>query len=398
MVIMKKTILLSILLLAFVSCGGVKKTQEALNLGNYRNAIDNALKNLAENKTKKSHQPYILLLEEAYKKNTERELQEIAFLKKDGNPSNLESIFNSYQNLKTIQQRIKPLLPLRLYEENRNAKFSFKNYDEEILAAKSQFSEFLYASATEALNTSASKHEFRKAYEDFKYLNEITPGYKDTRQKIEEAYNKGLDYVQVVMTNDSEQIVPAKLESDLLNFNTYGINDIWTVYHTTPIKDISYDYEMQLAFREINISPEQVREKESSKEKQVIDGYKYAEDAQGNILKDSLGNKIKIDKFKTVKCNFYQFTQFKKVQVVGNVSFIDLHTQQQLNSYPLVSEFVFDHVYARYDGDKRALENELIDLLKISAVSFPSNEQMVYDAGEDLKLKLKGIISQHRFY
>ncbi|NKI25922.1 hypothetical protein HCG49_05050 [Arenibacter sp. 6A1] len=395
---MKKTILLSILLLAFVSCGGVKKTQEALNLGNYRNAIDNALKNLAENKTKKSHQPYILLLEEAYKKNTERELQEIAFLKKDGNPSNLESIFNSYQNLKTIQQRIKPLLPLRLYEENRNAKFSFKNYDEEILAAKSQFSEFLYASATEALNTSASKHEFRKAYEDFKYLNEITPGYKDTRQKIEEAYNKGLDYVQVVMTNDSEQIVPAKLESDLLNFNTYGINDIWTVYHTTPIKDISYDYEMQLAFREINISPEQVREKESSKEKQVIDGYKYAEDAQGNILKDSLGNKIKIDKFKTVKCNFYQFTQFKKVQVVGNVSFIDLHTQQQLNSYPLVSEFVFDHVYARYDGDKRALENELIDLLKISAVSFPSNEQMVYDAGEDLKLKLKGIISQHRFY
>ncbi|SHJ52667.1 hypothetical protein SAMN04487911_12410 [Arenibacter nanhaiticus] len=395
---MKKTLLLSLLFLTFLSCGGVKKTQEALNLGNYRNAIDNALKNLAENKTKKSHQPYILLLEEAYKKNTERELQEIAFLKKDGNPANLESIFNSYNNLKAIQQRIKPLLPLRLYEENRNAKFSFKNYDEEILAAKSQFSEFLYASATEALNTSSSKFEYRKAYEDFRYLNEITPGYKDTRQKIEEAYNKGLDYVQVVMTNDSEQIVPAKLESDLLNFNTYGINDIWTVYHTSPIKDISYDYEMQLAFREINISPEQVREKESSIEKQVIDGYKYAEDAQGNILKDSLGNKIKIDKFKTVKCNFYQFTQFKKVQVVGNVSFLDLHTQQQLNSYPLVSEFVFDHVYARYDGDKRALENELIDLLKVSAVSFPSNEQMVYDAGEDLKLKLKSIISQHRFY
>jgi hypothetical protein len=30
------------------------------------------------------------------------------------------------------------------------------------------------------------------------------------------------------------------------------------------------------------------------------------------------------------------------------------------------------------------------------AVPFPSNEQMVYDTGEDLKIKLKDIISRNR--
>tara|TARA_R110002020_G_scaffold287791_2_gene503305 strand:- start:44808 stop:45995 length:1188 start_codon:yes stop_codon:yes gene_type:complete len=394
---MKQILLTSLMLFFLISCGGVKKTQEALNTGNYGNAINTALKNIAENKTKKSNQPYIQMLEEAYKKNTERELQEIAFLKKDNNPANHEIIFNGYQNLKSIQERIKPLLPLKLYDENRDARFSFKDYDEEIIKSKRELSDYLYSNATALLNTGRYKEDFRKAFDQFSYLNDINPNYKDTQLKLEEAHDKGLDYVQVVMINDSEQIVPNRLEQELLNFNTYGLNDLWTVYHTNALENIKYDYEMQVAFRNINISPEQVTEKQISKEKQIKDGYKYATNPDGQVLKDSLGNKIKIDKFKTVKCNFYQFTQLKSVEVVGNVSFLDLNSQQQINSYPLASQFVFNHVYAKHNGDTSALEEDMVPLLQLSAVPFPSNEQMVYDAGEDLKAKLKGIVTRHRF-
>lgn len=394
---MKQILLTSLMLFFLISCGGVKKTQEALNTGNYGNAINTALKNIAENKTKKSNQPYIQMLEEAYKKNTERELQEIAFLKKDNNPANLEIIFNGFQNLKSIQERIKPLLPLKLYDQNRDARFSFKDYDEEIIKSKRELSDYLYNNATALLNTGRYKEDFRKAFDQFSYLNDINPNYKDTQLKLEEAHDKGLDYVQVVMINDSEQIVPNRLEQELLNFNTYGLNDLWTVYHTNALENIKYDYEMQVAFRNINISPEQVTEKQISKEKQIKDGYKYATNQDGEVLKDSLGNKIKIDKFKTVKCNFYQFTQLKSVEVVGNVSFLDLNSQQQINSYPLASQFVFNHVYAKHNGDTSALEEDMVPLLQLSAVPFPSNEQMVYDAGEDLKAKLKGIVTRHRF-
>ncbi|NNG09971.1 MAG: hypothetical protein HKM92_07345 [Arenibacter sp.] len=394
---MKKALLSPLLLFFLISCGGVKKTQEALNLGNYGNAINKAIKNLSENKTKKSNQPYVLLLEEAFKKNYERELQQIAFLKKENNPANYEVIFNTYSNLKSIQQRIRPLMPLRVIEEGRDANFMFKNYDEEIINSKRQLSEYLYNNATALLENGSYKEDFRNAFEQFSYLNELSPNYKDTALKIEESHNKGLDYVQVVMINDSEQIVPERLEQELLNFNTYGLNDLWTVYHTNAIESIKYDYAMEVAFRDIKISPEQVTEKQISKEKQIKDGYKYATNSEGVVLKDSLGNKIKVDKFKTVKCNYYEFTQHKMVEVVGNVSFLDLKKQQQINTYPLASQFIFNHVYAKHQGDKSALEDEMVPLLELSAVPFPSNEQMVYDAGEDLKAKLKGIISRQRF-
>lgn len=393
---MKKFLLLSSILF-FISCGGVKKTQEALNSGNYSSAINKALENLVDNKTKKGNQAYVLLLEEAFKKNTERELKQITFLQKNNNPSSYEEIYNSYLNLRTIEERIQPLLPLPIYEENRDAKFSFKDYDSKIISAKNQLSDYLYTNANALLTGALHKEDYRKAYNDLNYLEKINPGFKDTRSKIQEAHDKGLDYVSVNLFNDTEQIIPVRLEEELLNFNTYGLNNLWTEYHTVQNNSLKYDYEMNVIFKDINITPEQIKEKQISKEKQVKDGFTYALDRNGNQVKDSLGNKIKIDKFKTVKCDFYQFTQFKAAQVTGQVSFTDLKTKQQINSYPLASEFVFEHVYAKYNGDKLALDNDLISLLSLAAVPFPTNEEMVYDAGEDLKAKLKGIITRHQF-
>ena len=394
---MKKALLYITVLVFLIACGGVKKTQEAVNTGNYIHAINKALKNISDNKSKKSHQPYILLLEEAFAKNTERELQNIEFLKKDGNPANFEAVYNSYKGLRQIQERIRPLLPLQIYDENRYANFAFNNYDEQIIASKTELSEYLYGNASNLLANASSKFDYRRAYDDFRYLGEINPGYRDTKQRMEQAYTKGLDYVKVNMVNDTDQIVPSRLEEELLNFNTFGLDDLWTEYHANPLNDVEYDYEMQVAFRNISISPEQISEKQIIKEKQIKDGYEYLEDENGNLVKDSLGNEIKIDRLKTVRCNFYQFTQHKAAQVVGNVQYIDLKTKQPVNSYPLSSEFIFEHIYANYDGDKRALDNNLVSLLNLAAVPFPTNEQMVYDAGEDLKARLKNIIIRHKF-
>ncbi|WP_188368716.1 hypothetical protein [Muriicola marianensis] len=394
---MKKALLIFSTVFLFLACGGVKKTQEAINTGNYQQAINSALRNLADNKDKRGNQPYVLMLEEAFAKNMERELQNIAFLEKDGNPANLEAIYKSYTQLRQIQERIRPLLPLYVRDENRNARFNFKNFDEDIIDSKDRLSDYLYDNALSLFESASSKLDYRRAYEDFRYLDEINPGYADTKEQMEVAYQRGLDYVKVKMVNDTQVVIPERLEEELLNFNTYGLDDLWTQYHNNPLENIRYDYEMQVAFREINISPEQVNEKQFVKEKQVKDGYRYLEDENGNLVKDSLGNEIKVDNFKTVTCNYYQFTQQKMAQVTGLVSFVDLNTKQQLNTYPLSSEFLFQHVYANYSGDRRALDNDLIALLNLGAVPFPSNEQMVYDAGEDLKAKLKQIIVRHRF-
>ena len=154
---------------------------------------------------------------------------------------------------------------------------------------------------------------------------------------------------------------------------------------------------MQILLENISVSPEQVSEKLVIKEKQVKDGFKYAEDKNGNVVKDSLGNKIKIDKFKTVRCDFEQFRQTKSALVGGQVVFVDLKTKQKIDNYPISSEFIFEHSYANVSGDKRALDDELLPLLKLDAVPFPTNEEMVYDAGEDLKARIKEILGRQRF-
>ncbi|MFS4491504.1 hypothetical protein [Maribacter sp. 2308TA10-17] len=394
---MKKITLFVSILVILASCGGVKKTQKALNSGDYSNALNNALQKLAENKTKKGNQPYILLLEDAFKKNKERELKYIAFLERDGNEASYEPIYKTYVSLRDIQERIRPLLPLRIIEENRDAEFSFDNYENDIIDYKEDLSEYLFDNAEHLLASATSKQDYRKAYNDFKYLEQINPGFEDTRQKIEDAYEKGIDYVEVQMLNNSNQIIPSRLSDELLNFNTYGLDELWTKYHNNPLPNITYDYGMKVSIEQIDISPEQISEKEIIKEKQVKDGYKYAVDTNGNVVRDSLGNKIKVDKFKTVRCTFRQFTQFKSVRVAGNVVYTDLDTKQQLNTYPLASEFIFEHIYANSNGDKRALDDDLILLLDRAVVPFPSNEQMVYDAGEDLKSRIKSILSRHRF-
>ena len=247
------------------------------------------------------------------------------------------------------------------------------------------------------MNTASNKYDYRQAYDELKYLNEINPGYYNTVAKMEEAYQKGLDYVKVEVNNDTEQIIPKRLEEELLDFNTYGINNFWTTFHSSPIKNVKYDYAMQLDFREINISPERVNETQIIREKRIKDGFEYVLDQNGNVAKDSLGNDIKVDKFKTVKCDFYRFTQLKTAQIGAKVNFKDLQSGQIVNSYPLSSEFIFEHIYANYQGDRRALDNDLVALLDLAAVPFPSNEQMVYDAGEDLKARLKDIVRRNNF-
>ncbi len=394
---MKKLLPLLLIAVLIGSCSSVKKTEQALNTGNYDQAINIALNKLRTNKGKKGKQPYILMLEQAYVKVVERDKNAITYLEKEGNPANLERMYNTYTALKNRQERIKPLLPLFLIDEGRNAHFSLDNYDQKIISTKEKLSEYLYNNAKNLLGSATQKVDYRNVYEDLMYLDKISPGYRNIKGMIEEAHHKGTDFVKVLMKNNTNVIIPKRLESDLLNFGTYGLNDLWTVYHSQPQRSIRYDYAMEIALREINISPEQIKERQLQKEKLVKDGWEYLLDENDEIVVDDKGEKVKVDKMVKVHCEYYEFTQFKATNVVGNVQYRNLNTRQLLDAFPIASEYVFQHVYATYNGDKRALEDTLLGFLGQRAVQFPSNEQMVFDSGEDLKNKIKGIITQYRF-
>ncbi|WP_430400456.1 hypothetical protein [Flavobacterium sp.] len=391
---MRKITLLLIATL-FVACG-VKQTQTLLSNGNYDAAIDNAINSLSSNKTSKGKQDYVYLLEEAFAKAKARDINSLNLLKKENNPANYERIFNLYSQLRNRQERIKPLLPLALHKEGRNAIFPMDDYSDQIIESKNRLSGYLYSNAKKLMNSS-NKMDFRQAFDDLMYLDKLNPNYQDVRALMDQAQFKGTDFVHVYTKNETNMVIPARLQDDLLDFSTYGINDKWTVYHNNKQKNIKYDFGMIVNFRQINISPEQVKERQFVKEKQIKDGVKTLLDNNGNVVKDSLGNPIKVDNFKSITVSIYEFTQFKSCQVTAKVDYIDFRNNQLIDAFPVASEFVFDYIYANYNGDKRACEDSYYQYFDRRAVPFPSNEQMVYDTGEDLKAKLKSIITNNKF-
>lgn len=389
---MMRTLLYTFLITCTLSCSTSKQIEKAVSAGNYDQAIHDAIEKLQTNKDKKGKADYIALLQEAYNKANERDLSSIDFLKKDNNPENYLRIYDMYVNLNRRQDIIKPILPLAI--NGRNIPFDMNNYSSQIINFKNDASLNLYNNAL-ALLKSSNKLDARQAFTIFQDIEDINPNYKDVRNQLDIAHTKGTDFVLVAMINDTRKTIPKRLEDDLLNFSTYGLNNLWTVYHNKALEKITYDYNMRVNLRDINLSPEQIKERQIIKEKQLIDGKIDLLDGRGNKVKDSLGKVIQVDKLITIRCEYFESTQYKSAQVAGNVEYIDVKNKQLIDAFPISSEFVFQHIFATTRGDRRALETTLIPFLNNRRVPFPSEEQMIYDTGEDLKLQVKKIISAY---
>lgn len=389
-----KKLLLFLAFAGLLSCAK-KETRYALTSGDYDAAIDMASQALRNNKDAKRKQEYIYILEEAFAKAKERDERDIALWFKDANPQNLEKIYETYVKLNSRQELIRPLLPLKLAKEKRDAKFTFSDYSDQIVSSKNALAKFLYDNSKALIGTK-SKENARRAFDDLMYLNDLSPNFKDAMKLAETAKKMGTDFVYVYTKNETNVMIPKRLEEELLDFNTYGLNEKWTTYHGKRQPDVNYDVAIVVAFRQILISPEQVKEKEFSREKEIKVGTKKKTDSRGNVILDSLGKPVIVDVMKTVKIKVREFGQFKSAKVTAAVEYVNTKDSQTFQKFPLASEFIFENAYARYKGDKRAVDKDYWPMFDAAVVPFPSNEQMVYDTGEDLKAKLKDIIARNR--
>lgn len=381
-------------LFVLTSCAK-KESIRLLNSGQYDNAINIAVNKLQRNKVKKSHQEFVLVLEDGFMKAKERDERQIQLWLKD-TENNIENIYNTYLTLNQRQEIIRPLLPLRVNNQNRNAQFEFENYDDHIVNSKNTLVQVLYNNAIELLKQD-NKFNARKAYNDLMYVNELQNNYKEVNKYLDIAFQKGNNYVYVVNNNATNVVIPNNLLNELLAIDNYGLQKEWTVFHGNKNKNLNYDFEVNLNFRNIIISPEQIKEREITQEKLIKDGVKNLVDTNGNVVRDSLGKVIKVDNLKKVRATVFEVYQFKSCLIDALVEVKDLNKNQVLDRFPLVSEFLFEHYYATLKGDRRACDDVYLTYLNNRFVPFPSNEQMVFDTGTDLKFQLKQLL-QHQIH
>lgn len=391
---MKKLLFIFGIIFLLGACSSVKRNQKLLSTGNYEQAIEFGVKKLQKNQSSKKRDGHIAIVEQAFQKFVAKANRRVSFLKKQGNASGAKEIYYTYQSIEYIQDKIRPLLPMYSITLGRNAEFKLNDYGSKIIDAKKAYVEYLYQEASFYMEYQTRK-DYKTAYYIYCELDDLQPNYKDVTLKKENARFYGTDFVLVDLKNSTNQIIPVSLEQELLNINTYGLDKFWTQYHNKQDTAIDYAYGITLNFREITIAPEKLNVIKQRRSKRIKDGWEYVYDGNGNVAKDSLGNDIKKDVYVTVSAKVIITTQSKSAAVGADVVYTNLNANSEINRLPIYSVFVFENVFARYTGDKRALTIQDKRLIQHPFIDFPSNEQMVYDTGEDLKLKLKEIIKNN---
>lgn len=372
-----------------ISCSNSSKLMKS---GNYDAAIRKSTQKL---KRKKQNDKEIVVLEQSYQKANERDRERISFLKKEGKPDNWDEIFRQYSQMAQRQENLKPLLPLHLEGQNRDANFEIVNYSDEIIQAKKNATEYFYAHALSLLDRN-NKPDARVAHGELLRVKGYSGNYKDVDKELQRAKDLGTSYVLFKMKNTTGVPLPPSFEDELTKISLSDLNGEWLRYYTHEVKGMDYDYVIVVNMKNINVSPEAVKETSFTETKIIPDGFQYALDANGNVKKDSLGNDIKIPKTKTIFCNVIETYQNKKAIIAGTLDYINNSTGQLLKTDPIASENFFEYRSYGAIGDINALKPETKAKLGPKPVPFPSGFDMLLQAGQVLKGMVKDIIYKNK--
>lgn len=387
---MKKTLLL-LITVSILACNTPRKL---IVSGDYDFAIEKLVKKLRRNANNDDN---TLLLERAYLGAQQADLNRIDYLKNEGNENNWVEIATRYQNIKYRQELIRPLLPLKIARLKRDCNIKFIDVDNQIINSRQKASDFYFNAGLQKLHA-GGRMNARAAYSNFQKVKSYNylSRYKNIDSLTSEAHFQGEVFVLFKMRNASDAILPKDFESELLKISVQDLNSEWVNFHINQQEGIKYNYHVVANIKNIEIGPEQWKEKEFEETKQVADGWQYVLDKKGNVKKDSLGNDIKIPKTKTIKCRIKEIQQTKVATINAVVDYMSLEKNQLLGSYPVKADAVFQNYAAKAFGNTEALTEETKRKLGNQPLPFPTNLQLISQAGQTLKPLIKQVLAEHQ--
>lgn len=379
-----------ILTIILSGCGSSKKQ---LQKGNYDAAISKAVKQLRKDPTDVKQ---IEILERSYQVANDQDKERVRYLKMEGKPNNWDEIYLVYNSLNNRQSLVNSVMPL-----NKNGQvidFPYVDYMADMVAAKRKAADFYYAHGNE-LTKSGLKDSYRQAYNEYRRAKDYVGDYENIDTKIDEAKELGMSRVFVSIENISMIKFPKEFEQDLLALDLPALNSEWVEYYTQNLnEDTKYDYFVDVKVKNVAVSPDQTLQKDTVIKKEVEDGFTYMLDKKGNVMRDTLGNDIKVKKYKTLQCALVESQQLKACRIDGDIVVIQANPDKVLKKDPIFAESSFRNVSARALGDIQALSADQIARTKTNPVPFPDDIEMVVRCTEPLKAAIRGAIYNNKRY
>ncbi|MFW5877812.1 MAG: hypothetical protein ACOCUP_01740, partial [bacterium] len=276
--------------------------------------------------------------------------------------------------------------------------YQYVDYDAELVAAKRKAAEHYYEHGQQLLEN-GDKESVRAAYHELILAQRYSgDGFPNLNELIMEARLRGISRVIVEVDHTDRIMVAPEFRDELLTFNTEGLNSEWVEYHFRHINnEIDYDYAVVVNLLDILVSPEEVKTSDQIYKKDVENGFDYALDARGNVMKDTAGNDIKIPRYKTLTCTLIETYQKKSVTLRGQVEIMELQPMRKLLvKEPVGAENVFEHTSGRAVGDEGALDGPARQKLENEYIPFPPDAVMIYNTAETLKPAIRDALYRNR--
>ncbi len=388
---MKKTFAFLVTVLLLSSCGS---TTKKLQQGDYDAVIDRTVKKLIRSADADDASQ----MDRAYRMANERDLDRIKFLTMENNPDNYDEIFSRYNMLKERQRKVRTVTPLNV--DGKTYSYEFVDYDAAMIEAKRKAADYFYNNGKGLLENALQKQDYREAYHQLMKASEYSGGqFENIDALIYDARMKGISRVIVEVNNQTPLKLPPQVEEDLISFDTRGLGNEWVEYHFKHVdENASYDYAVFVKLLSIMVSPDEVKDTDQIFTKNISDGFDYVLDANGNVMKDTAGNDIKLQKFKEITCTLIETRQFKSVEIRGEVEIMAYNPDRLIQKEPFGATNQFEHVSARSIGDEGALTEEALKKTQAEKVPFPTDVDMVLLCTETIKPAIRNAIYANRQY
>ena len=381
---MKKLIPVFIILTFLASC---KSSSKQLEQGDYDAALKKSAKKIKKNPGKFEE---VDVFNNAYRLAMTRDENAILRLKRKGDPSTWAGIYRTYVKMDARQNLAISLPPVGI-------EFDEKDFTSDLNNARLKAAEYAYALGDKLLKID-NRFEARKAHSRFLEVKRYDEYYKDVNEKLAEAKFRGTTNVFFKIADNSNVVAPQGLIQEIQHINMDELNDTWKNYDTQIDTNRTYHYSIILNLKLIDVSPEELKERTYTENKEIEDGFDYVLDADGNVTKDTLGNDIKVIKYKMISCNIKELQQHKIARISGTLDYLDNYNSKIMKSEPIASDAIFDHHYAIANGDLNALKPETRKKLGVDPVPFPRDEPLILQAGDVLKNMTKDIILKNKSF
>jgi len=377
--------------LFFAGCGS---TTKSLQQGNYDSVIDKTVKKLI----KKPNADDAAEMDRAYRLANERDYDRIKYLKSENNPDSYDEIFRRYNMLKERQRKVRTVTPMTV--EGNTYSYEYVDYDSEMIASKRKAADYFYNSGKGLMENALQKEDYREAYFQLLKASEYSGGqFTNIDAMIYDARMEGISRVIVEVNNQSPLQLPQQVEEDMISFDTRGLDNEWVEYHFKHVdENVNYDYAILVKLISIAVSPDDARDTDQIFKKNISDGFEYVLDANGNVMKDTSGNDIKVQKFKEITCTLIETRQFKSVEIRGEVEMLSMNPERIIQKEPFGASNQFEHYSARAIGDLGALTEEALQMTQVEKLPFPSDVDMVLMCTETINPAIREAIYANRQY